>query len=452
MKLSFLGATQTVTGSRYLLEVDYQRVLIDCGLFQGHKTLRQRNWENFAVSPTSIKAIILTHAHLDHSGYLPLLVKQGFRGKIYATAATVDLCKLLLPDSGYLQQEDAARANRYGYTRHQPAKPLYTRQDAEACLAYFEPVRFGFDYPLSDPFTFRFERAGHILGAASVLIRCGNRRVLFSGDLGRPDDPVIVPPSAPPLTDFLVLESTYGNRLHAAKPVTDQLEIIIKKTIARGGSILVPAFAVGRAQNLLYFIHELKRQHRIPDLPVYLDSPMAIDATQIMLRHPHEHRLSPDLCSVIAQSATYVRSIEDSKALNNHSFPNIIIAASGMATGGRVLHHLKYMAPDHRNTILFAGFQAAGTRGDRLLRGEKEIKIHGGMVPVHAEVLNLQSVSAHADYREILGWLERLPTPPARIFITHGEIEASEALKQHIFERFPSWPCVIPEYGSTVTL
>jgi len=452
MQLTFLGATRTVTGSRYLVEAAGKKILVDCGLFQGYKELRLRNWAAFPVPPSDLHAVILTHAHLDHSGYLPLLVKQGFRGKIYCTPPTYDLCKLLLPDSGYLQEEDARRANKYGYTKHAPASPLYTLVDAEESLKYFHTAPFGQDINLADDLRFRFERVGHILGAASIALTSEKRTILFSGDLGRPHDPVMKAPVAATECDYLVVESTYGNRRHDPASVLDQLEKVIQRTLSRGGSLIIPAFAVGRAQSLMYYIHELKQQKRMPDIPVFLDSPMAINATDILEKYLTEHRLSREQCSAITNAVTYVHTAEESKKLDTNHFPRIIIAASGMATGGRVLHHIEHLAPDHKNTILFAGFQAGGTRGDRMLRGDKEVKIHGNMVRINAEIAELHSVSAHADYEEIMGWMGHIRKAPITTFITHGEQAASEALKKHIAERHPTWSCQIPEQGQKVML
>lgn len=452
MKLTFLGATKTVTGSRYLVEADGKKVLVDCGLFQGFKELRLRNWAKFPVPPGEVDAVILTHAHLDHSGYLPLLVKQGFRGKIYCTPPTLDLCKLLLPDSGYLQEEDARRANKYGYTKHKPALPLYTLADAEESLGHFQTIPFGKEKYLSHDLRFRFERAGHILGAASVYLTADQRTVLFSGDVGRPHDPVMCAPVMPVQADYLVVESTYGDRLHEKTHPLDRLAEIIKRTSERGGSVIIPVFAVGRAQSLIYYIYELALSKRIPAIPVYLDSPMAINATGIMEKYMDEHRLDRETCRAMIENVTFVHTPEESKKLDQDRFPKIILAASGMATGGRVLHHLEHLAGDHRNTILFAGFQAGGTRGDRILRGEKEIKIHGAMATINAEVAQLHSVSAHADYKEILGWLGHMQQPPQQIFVTHGEPEASAAMKMHIEEAHKNWRCTIPEQEQAVTL
>lgn len=449
--MTFLGATRTVTGSRYLVETNGKRLLVDCGLFQGYKELRLRNWTTFPVAPESIDAVILTHAHLDHSGYLPLLVKQGFRGKIYCTPPTLDLCKLLLPDSGYLQEEDARRANKYRYSKHETALPLYTLADAEESLKYFHRVPFGQETQLGEDIRFRFERNGHILGASWIMLTAEKRRVLFSGDIGRPHDPVMRPPVAPMDADYLLVESTYGNRRHDATDPLDQLAQVIERTAARGGTVIIPAFAVGRAQSIMVYLHTLKATNRIADIPVYLDSPMAISASDIMEKYLNEHRLGRDLCTAVTEQVTYVHTPEESKKLDMNHYPKIIIAASGMATGGRVLHHLKHLAPNHRNTIIFSGFQAGGTRGDRILRGEKAVKIHGEMVAINAEVTVLDNISAHADYEEILQWLSHMQKAPIKTFITHGEVSAAEAMKKHVGERL-NWPCVIPDYLETFEL
>lgn len=451
MKLTFLGATRTVTGSKYLIEAEDKKILIDCGLFQGYKELRLRNWVPLPVPPVEINAVVLTHAHLDHSGYLPLLVKSGFKGKIYCTPPTFDLCKLLLPDSGYIQEEDAARANKYNYSKHDPALPLYTLADAEQSLTHFQTVPFGKDFSLGEGIRFRFERNGHILGASWVLFTAEKRTILFSGDIGRPHDPVMKAPVAPVEADYLVVESTYGERRHEANNPLDELEPIIKRTAARGGTVIIPAFAVGRAQSILYYMHMLKSQNRMPDIPIYLDSPMAVGATDIMEKYLNEHRLGRGLCNAVKNSVHYTHSVDESKKLDQNHFPKVIIAASGMATGGRVLHHLKHLAPDHKNSIVFTGFQAGGTRGDRILNGEKEIKIHGLMISVNAEVSVLHNMSAHADYEEILDWLSHIRNPPIKIFITHGEEKSVQEMKSHIEERF-KWDCVIPDYKQAVEL
>ena len=428
-----------------------KKILIDCGLFQGLKPLRLRNWDKLPVDPASIDAVILTHAHIDHSGYIPLLVKNGFKGPIYCSVATFDLCGILLPDCGRIQQSDADRANRYGYTKHKPALPLYTEDDAYAALEQFKTVAFGTDYQLGDILSFSLSRAGHILGAACVKISDGQTSLVFSGDLGRPDDPVMNAPAQIQETDYLVLESTYGDRLHEESDPMKKLADIINRTVRRGGIVIIPSFAVGRAQLLLYYVHELLRTKAIPALPVYLDSPMAIDATKLWQEHHHEHRLDVKKCGEVCRTARYVQTVEQSKALDNGAVPAIIISASGMATGGRVLHHMAHYIGDERNTILFAGYQAAGTRGARLLHGEKEIKIHGHLHPVRAEIRNLHSLSAHADYDEILAWLRGFRKAPRRVFLTHGEPEAASSLKFKIEEHL-GWTVEIPEYLQQVEL
>ncbi len=447
MRLTFWGATETVTGSKYLVEAGGKKVMVDCGLFQGFKEHRLRNWKPLPVSPKDIDALILTHAHIDHSGYIPKLVKGGFRGKIYTSAATTDLCRIMLPDSGYLQEEDARMANKYGYSKHKPALPLYTKKEAEDSLKYFEPVGFGQKTLLNDhDFSFTLHRAGHILGAAFVVLQSKDTRLLFSGDLGRPHDPVMLAPEPIEPVDYLVVESTYGNRLHSQTDPTEEIGQIVRETVSHGGSVVIPAFAVGRAQHMLYHLSTLKQQGNIPDtLPIYLDSPMSINATDLMCKHGDEHRLSADECKRTCHVATYLRTAEESKQLNNQLMPCVIISASGMATGGRILHHLKHFAPHRKNTILFTGFQAEGTRGDKILRGDKTIRIHGQDIPVRARVEGLTNTSAHADYEEMLSWLSGLKTPPKKVFITHGSLESATSLQQKIQERF-RWEASIPQY------
>lgn len=451
MEIGFLGAIGTVTGSKYLVREGEERVLVDCGLFQGFKQLRLRNREPFPVAPNSIDGLILTHAHIDHSGYIPLLVKNGFAGKVYCTAGTLDLCEILLPDSGYLQEEEAEYANRRGYSRHHPALPLYTREDAERCLRQFEAHPFGRELHIGTEFRFRFQRMGHILGAASVVLRGRRTSIAFSGDVGRLHDPVLHDPEPCPLVDFLVVESTYGDRRHAAEDPATLLGDYVRRAWRRGGVVLIPAFAVGRAQSVLYWIHRLKAKGRIPDVPVYLDSPMAVDATEIFRRHRAEHRLSPAEAEAVCRTARYVNTVEESKSLSARQAPMVLISASGMATGGRILHHLRAFAPDYRNVILFTGYQAAGTRGAAILAGAEAVKIHGEYVPIRAEVGLIENLSAHADYAEILSWLRRCPRPPRLTFITHGEPEAADALRFRI-EHELGWECRVPEYRETVDL
>ena len=411
MKLKFLGTTGTVTGSKYLLTVNDQKILIDCGLFQGLKPLRLRNWSPLPIDPREIDAVILTHAHLDHSGYLPLLVKQGFKGKVYCTPGTRDLCKILLLDSGYLQEEEARHANKRGFSKHKPALPLYTEEDAKRSLSSLHAVAFHTSFKINDKVEVSFVPAGHILGAAIVRIQAEGRSVVFSGDLGRLSDPIMNPPEAVKTADYLLVESTYGDRRHDQEEPKLALAEVINRTVKRGGIIVVPAFAVGRAQGLLYYVQRLKKEKLIPDIPVFLNSPMAIEASNLYCEYRAEHRLSPEECDATCNVAHYVKTVEESKRLNELTEPALIISASGMATGGRVLHHLKAYAPDPKNTILIAGYQAAGTRGQAIAGGAKEIKIYGEYVPVRAEVAIIGALSAHADYTEILDWLSHFSQP-----------------------------------------
>jgi len=451
MHLSFLGAAGTVTGSKYLLEHEGRRLLVDCGLFQGLKQLRLRNREPFPLAPADIDAVVLTHAHIDHSGYLPALVNQGFRGPVYGTGATRDLASLLLPDSGHLQEEDALYANRHGFSRHHPALPLYTEEDGRRALKLFRAREFGEAFEPIPGLRVRFSRAGHILGAASVHIAWDGHSLLFSGDLGRDDDILMRPPEPPPAADHVVIESTYGDRSHEDADAATLLAETINRTAARGGIVVVPAFAVGRAQALLYLIAGLKEQRRIPELPVFLNSPMAADVTAIYHAHAGDHRLDAQQCRRMCQAARVVNTVEESRKLNDLRFPAVIVSASGMATGGRVVHHLKAFAPDRRNTILLAGYQAAGTRGAALAAGAREVKIHGEHVPVRAEVVSLGSLSAHADRGELLRWIGRSPRPPQRVFVTHGEPVAADSLRQAIEEQY-GWPCTVPEHLQAVAL
>ena len=450
LSLTFLGAAGTVTGSKYLVEADGRRILVDCGLFQGFKQLRERNWAPLPVDPSSIDAVVLTHAHLDHSGYLPLLVRNGFGGPVYCTAATFELCRLLLPDSGHLMEADARFANRHGFSKHRPALPLYDRLDAERSLDSFSSRPFGERFAVLPGLAALFRKAGHILGAASVELDVSGTRIVFSGDLGRYDDAVMVDPEPVARADWLVVESTYGNRRHERTSPEESLEEVISRTARRGGSVIIPSFAVGRAQSLLYHLSRLRAQGRL-DVPVYLDSPMATDAGTIFCEHPHETRLTAAQCRAACAVATYTRDVEESKALDRDTMPKVIVSASGMATGGRVLHHLKRYAPDRRNTILLAGFQAGGTRGAALKAGATELKIHGEYVPVRAEVASLDMLSAHADRDELMRWLGGFESAPRTTFVTHGEPDASDALRHSIKEKL-GWSAHVPEHGERVEL
>jgi metallo-beta-lactamase family protein len=452
MKIQFLGATGSVTGSKYLLRTGTKSILVDCGLFQGFKQLRLRNWASLPVEPRRIHAVILTHAHLDHSGYLPLLIKHGFSGDVYCSRGTRDLCEILLPDSGHLQEEEARLANRLSYSKHHPALPLYTRAEAELALRSLKVVEFGRDIRIGRDFSFRLTPSGHILGAATVRVAADQRKIVFSGDLGRPHDPIMRAPAIIEEADYLVIESTYGDRLHSTADPAVALGDVLNRTFARGGVVVIPAFAVGRTQTILYYIARLKSEGVIPrSVPVYLNSPMAVNATRILHRHQGEHRLTAEQCDSTCNAAHVVSSVEESESLNGRAGPMIIISASGMATGGRVIHHIKAYAPDRRNTILFAGYQAGGTRGAAMVAGAESVKIHGGYVPLRAEVVNLDMLSAHADYAETLDWLAHLKAPPRTTFITHGEPEAADALRRRISERL-GWHCQVPEYRESVTL
>jgi metallo-beta-lactamase family protein len=451
MRLSFLGATGTVTGSRYLLEPAERSVLVDCGLFQGLKQLRLRNWEPPPFDPRTIDAVVLTHAHLDHSGYLPKLVELGFRGPIHATGATADLCGLILPDSARLLEEEAGYANRHGFSKHRPALPLYTEASAAASLDRFACHAFDREFEPVPGVRVVLRRAGHLLGAASARIEWDGGSLVMSGDLGRDDDLVSLGPALPEAADTVVMESTYGDRVRGDGDALTAIAEVVNRTAARGGVVVVPSFAIGRTQAFLYAVHLLKTQHRIPDLPVFLNSPMAANASRIYLQHRSEHRLSPAQCEAMFDVARIVNSVEQSKQLNGMRKPSIIVSASGMATGGRVLHHLKAMAPDARNSLLFIGFQAVGTRGAAIVSGAAAVKIHGEYVPVRAEVSHIDLLSAHADRDGLLAWLRAMPKPPKRIFLTHGEPVAADALRLAIQEQLGR-TATVPEYRDTVFL
>ena len=453
--LQFLGAAGCVTGSRFILEADADHVLVDCGLFQGTKELRLRNWAPFPVPPSSLKHVVLTHAHLDHSGYLPKLAKEGFRGTIFATPATVDLCGVLLPDSGHIQEADARFANKKGFSQHKPALPLYTEVEAVETLQLLKPVPYGHTERISRALSFSFQPAGHIFGSGFIRMKVddgrGSMDILFSGDLGRYGQPITHDPTPIESADYLLVESTYGDRLHDSTDVRDELARIVRGTAERGGVVLIPSFAVGRTQELLYILRELEDANRIPTLPVCVDSPMAIDATRILMKYPEEHDLDMSreqkagADPLNCREVNFVRTAELSKTLNDMRYPMIVIASSGMATGGRILHHLAHCLPDSRNTVLFVGYQAEGTRGRSLLEGARQLKIHGQMVDVRAEIKMLGQFSAHADYAEILRWLRNFKRAPKRVFIVHGEPEPRRALKEKIIHEF-GWSVALPEH------
>ena len=481
--LTFLGAAGTVTGSKHLLEVGGRRILVDCGLFQGLKELRLLNWEPLPVDPAGIDAVVLTHAHLDHCGYLPRLVADGFRGRIFCTSATRELCSLVLPDSAHLQEEDARDANRHGYTKHNPAVPLYTAVDAARALSQLQPI--GFDRPIplwgrerdgggtgegASPIpTVEFVNAGHLLGAAYARIRVGDKVILFGGDLGRYGRPVLLDPSPVAEADYLLVESTYGDRLHAPDDDGERLAGIVRDTAQRGGKLIIPSFAIGRVEEVLYWLKRLEEEDRVPVLPVFVDSPMAIAALQFYSARLHE--LDPDMrdsagvrhrdqapppgARQVAAFATarlvMVASPQQSADLVTSRIPSIVISSSGMATGGRVLRHLAAALPNPKNTVLFVGYQAAGSRGRALVDGATHVKLIGREVPVAARIERIDSMSAHADAGEIMRWLSGFARAPQMTFLVHGEAVALEALAARIItER--GWPVHIPARQETVAI
>lgn len=456
--LQFLGGVGTVTGSKYLIESRGRRLLLDGGLFQGLKALRLRNWRPFPFDPTALSAVVLSHAHVDHSGALPLLVRRGFRGEVHCTAATQSLLGVMLPDSARLHEEEAAFANRHGYSKHRPALPLYTTEDAAATLALVCPHAYGERVRLGDDVSVVFRRAGHILGSATVDVHLGRvgRRVVFSGDLGRWGRPILRDPEPVEAADVLLLESTYGDRVHAPGGAERLAEVVREVADARG-VLLVPAFAVGRAQELLWTLRRLEDENRIPALPVILDSPMAIDVTEIYCRHREDHDLDMQTLldarrhPLAPTHFRLARTVTQSQALNALSGPMIIIAGSGMVTGGRILHHLKQRLADERTTILLPGFQAEGTRGRALEQGAKSLRIHGADYTVRARVVSLDGFSAHADREEILRWLGGFRRPPAQTWIVHGEPAAAASLADTIRDRL-GWQVALPEEGAVVRL
>lgn len=446
--LQFLGAADTVTGSRYLIEHGSTRVLVDCGLFQGLKVLRERNRAPFPVPPASIDAVVVTHAHLDHTGYLPALVRDGFRGRIHATPATAELLGVLLPDSAHLLEEEARHAASHHWSSHAHPEPLYTTADAEHALDLVHPVDFGRPTRVADGVEVTFTPAGHILGAAGVhaVVGAGAARtsIHFSGDLGRAADPVMRGPAPLEPCDVLVVESTYGDRAHAAVDAADVLADVIARTTRKGGVVMIPAFAVGRTESVLLQLAELRQAGRLADVPIFLNSPMAIEVADIYHRHPDEHRLGAAEIDRMYGLATPVRTVDESKLLNLRGGPMVIVSASGMLTGGRILHHLSAYADDPRNAIVLTGYQAAGTRGAALLNGAQTLRIFGRDVPIRAEVVRLDSLSAHADADELMDWMGRVPVPPASVYVTHGEPSAADTLRRRIKQEL-HWSARVPE-------
>jgi metallo-beta-lactamase family protein len=461
-KITFLGAAGTVTGSKYLLEAEGKRLLVDCGLFQGSRELNQRNWQSLPIDPATIDWLVLTHAHIDHTGYLPRLVRSGYQGPIYANTATRELCGLLLPDSAHLQEEDAQFASKKGYSSHKPPLPLYTVEESRATLAQFRDIPRSEPFVISSQFAVRGHDAGHILGSSwlELTITENGRQtlVVFSGDLGRYGDPILNDPEPPTHADFLLCESTYGDRDHPAGSVADELALVINRVAKRGGTVVIPAFAVGRTQTLMYYLRELEQQQRIPRLPVYVDSPMAINVTGLYASHREDHGLqfskeerdgNQDPLNV--REVHMTRSVDESKKINDVVSPCIIISASGMAAGGRILHHLARRLPDSRSAVLLVGYQAEGSRGRALEDGAKYLRIFGEEVPVRAEVIEIGQLSAHAGKSELLRWLSGFKIPPRQTFLVHGEPAALDALGGSITSRF-HWPVTIPAYGQSFDL
>ncbi len=464
-QITFFGGVGTVTGSKYLVENNGKKILVDCGLFQGLRELRERNWQPLPFDPTELDAVIITHAHIDHTGFLPRIVKLGFQGPVFTSRATNDLLKILLPDSARLQEEEADYRNRKGLTTHTPALPLYDEDDAKDALELVEPVpNTGQPVSICDGIKASFSVAGHILGASMVLVELENAgsdgssvRFLFSGDLGHYDQPILKDPAPPPACDYLMVESTYGDRLHSKESSEERLAEIIREGKKRNGPILIPAFSVGRTQEILYLIRELEEQGKIPILPVAVDSPMAKQATQVYNRWGEEH--DEEYASILSRqkhplrtaSMSVTGSRDDSIALNSQKGARIIISASGMLSGGRVLHHAMRILPDPDATIVFVGFQAAGTRGRRIIDGEDEVKIMRSWIPVKCRIEKISGFSAHADWKAVLKWLHGLKVVPKTVFTTHGEPEAASAMAEHIREEF-GWKVIVPEYGQTVEL
>ena len=461
VRLTFLGAAGTVTGSRYYLEIRNKKLLIDCGLFQGPKENRLKNWDPFPVPTEEIDRIFLTHAHIDHTGYLPRLCRKGFDGKIHATDATYELCQILLRDSAHLQEEDAYWANKKGFSKHKPALPLFTVADAEKALKYFSPLHYGEELYLDDDFRVKFKDAGHILGSSLVDMKIldGNdsRKIVFSGDLGQPGNAILRDITQVYNVDYLVVESTYGDRLHDDLSSAEELARVINESVKKGGVLLIPSFAVERTQVILYFIRMLEEEGKIPVLPVLADSPMAIEATEVFEKRLADQNLRTRMLKLegkkifYPEKLSFCRTRDESKAINSYKDSAIIISASGMATGGRILHHLVQRLPEKKNTVLFVGYQAMGTRGRLLVDGRPEVKIHGREIPVKAKIESIPGFSGHADYHAILAWLMAFNRPPKKTFIVHGEPEASHSLAEKIRNEF-GWEVEIPEMGEVKEL
>ncbi|HEV2183317.1 MAG TPA: MBL fold metallo-hydrolase [Candidatus Acidoferrales bacterium] len=455
-KITFLGAVGTVTGSKYLVEAGGKRLLVDCGLFQGPKPLRQRNWDQLPIDPSTIDWIVLTHAHIDHTGYLPRIVRDGFRGPIYANAATRELCELLLPDSAHLQEEDAQYATKKGYSSHKPALPLYSVADAQAALTRFQEIPRKDPFTISPQFTVKPTDAGHILGSSSLQITITENGksavVVFSGDVGRYDQPILNDPEPIAKADYILCESTYGDRDHPKDSPYDAIAAIVNRVVKRGGAIVIPAFAVGRTQTLMYILRQLEERQQIPRLPTFVDSPMAINVTDLYVRHKEDHSLNfkreeqtGNHDPLNTHEVHMTRTVDESKAINNINSPCIIMSASGMCTGGRILHHLARRLPDSRNAIILAGYQGEGTLGRSLLEGAKLARIYGDEIPVRAEIAEVSQFSAHGDRGEIVRWLSGFTAPPEQLYLVHGDPPASQAFRGTVQQQL-HWPVTIPAY------
>jgi metallo-beta-lactamase family protein len=465
LRIRFLGAAGTVTGSRFLLETPRSKVLVDCGLFQGQKKLRERNWNPLPLEPSEISTVVLTHGHLDHCGWLPRLVRDGFEGRVLGTAPTTEIAKLILADSGRLQEEQAEYANRKAFSKHSPALPLYTEEDAKRAIGRLSPAPYEEWIEAAEGVRVLLRSAGHILGSTSVLVEMegeggSTRRVLVSGDLGQDGEPMMTPaaPIGDPVPDAILVECTYGGRSHREQSLDEALTQAVNDVVARRGIALIPAFAIGRTTLVLYRLEQLERAGAIPEIPIYVDSPMAVSANEVYCHFGNDPNLAVDLrteskdfCPLRDDNTHYVRSTDESKRLNGLRGPAIIVSASGMLTGGRVIHHLKRLLPEERNKILLVGYQAAGTRGWRLQQGEEQIKMHGKWVPRRADVQNIQGFSAHGDERDVLDWLSTAAGPPKRTFLVHGEDESLAAMQRAVQERL-GWPTAIPDYLDSVEL
>ena len=447
--LRFLGAADTVTGSRYLVETGGVRVLVDCGLFQGYKVLRERNRRPFPVAPETIDAVVLSHAHLDHSGYLPALVRDGFAGHVWASPGTIELCRVMLADSAYLMEEEARHAASRHWSRHADPRPIYTSEDVRAMLPHFRELGFDEHRTVAPGVDVRLVHAGHILGAAQVRLRLDDGVVHFTGDLGRPSDPLMRAPAPLEACDLLVTESTYGDRLHSTEDPADRLGDVIRRVTRKGGVVLIPAFAVGRTETVLLHLSRLRDRGQLPDVPIYLNSPMAVDVAAIYERYPEEHRLESDELERMYRLATRITTVDDSKLLKLRGGPMVVISASGMLTGGRILHHLREYGPDPRNAIVLTGFQAGGTRGAALAAGERSLRIFGEDVPIRAEVVAVDSMSAHPDADEVLDWLHAAPSAPRTTYVTHGEPHAADALRARIKHEL-GWDVRVPDQSERV--